>query len=372
VRVSDWEIDEDLVETRVYFEPPAEALPSAAFRLARPSPAPLDVTLPRRKVAATPSAPSPKAVRPEPVYVAPVYVAPPAAIVGPAAIVVPRAPVAPRAVIYTPTEPVDFARHIAARGTRPQPRVVRARSRWTLVLLYATCILGSAAIAWMVTALHGATATAAAPKATPTVSPIDVPHDTVVHAPPAAVQPTGPAVTASAPSAPASAAQNAPTVAATALPETTAAPVAIAATPIATPIATPSPTPTPHPTQIQTPIATPTPHPTPTRATIATAHPTPMRAPATRHLKAAEVVVAKTDHPVATVATGTLDISSKPPCTITIDDRATGMTTPRRDVELPIGKHQVTLTNADEGIQLTMDVVITTGHTTKLIRDFMQ
>lgn len=353
VRGSDWEIDEDLVETRVYFEPPADALPSAAFRLARPSPAPLDVTVPRPRVERSES------VYVDPVDVPPIYVAPPQRIVAPprfvapatrvplatphVPIAVPRAPiVAPKTIDYTPTEPVDFARHIAARGTRRQTPATPGRSRWTLALLYGACIVGSALIAWAVTAVHAATDTAprSTPAPVPTVSSIAVPapHDAVVRAPT-----TKPMAVVAAQTAPVE-----PTVAAT-VPVVPVAPVA-PVTPPAAPQAAPQPTVVPHGT--------------PTRA---------VAAPHALHRPVAVAAVAKAPAPApVAVETGTLDISSKPPCTITIDDKATGMMTPRRDVELPIGKHQVTLTNADEGIQLTTDVVITSGHTTKLIRDFMQ
>jgi hypothetical protein len=70
------------------------------------------------------------------------------------------------------------------------------------------------------------------------------------------------------------------------------------------------------------------------------------------------------------VAHGTLDITSKPPCAIAIDGEATGLMTPRRALELPIGTHEITLTNSDEGIQLTTEVVISADHATQLIQDF--
>src|SRR6185312_9352977 len=51
------------------------------------------------------------------------------------------------------------------------------------------------------------------------------------------------------------------------------------------------------------------------------------------------------------VATGMLRISSKPPCAIAIDGKPSGKTTPQAALALPVGSHQVTLTNEEQGIQ---------------------
>ena len=53
-----------------------------------------------------------------------------------------------------------------------------------------------------------------------------------------------------------------------------------------------------------------------------------------------------------------------------LDGKDTGLTTPQRALKLPIGAHQVTLTNAEQGIQLTTEVEISADHPTQLIQDF--
>ena len=73
---------------------------------------------------------------------------------------------------------------------------------------------------------------------------------------------------------------------------------------------------------------------------------------------------------VTTAASGTLRVSAKPPCAIAVDDKPTGLTTPQATITLTAGHHEVTLTNAEQGIQLTADVEITADHTTPLIEDF--
>jgi hypothetical protein len=68
---------------------------------------------------------------------------------------------------------------------------------------------------------------------------------------------------------------------------------------------------------------------------------------------------------------GTLMISSKPPCDIFIDGKATGLTTPQRSISLPVGTHKITLVNTAEGIKKTLPVQITADKPTKLIQDLM-
>jgi hypothetical protein len=74
--------------------------------------------------------------------------------------------------------------------------------------------------------------------------------------------------------------------------------------------------------------------------------------------------------PVVAAAPGTLQISSKPPCSIVIDGKATGLTTPQRSISLTPGSHDITLINAAEGIHLSAEVDVTSEHTTQLVRDF--
>ena len=86
-------------------------------------------------------------------------------------------------------------------------------------------------------------------------------------------------------------------------------------------------------------------------------------------IEKAEKAVAKTD---AKTGEGTLMVSSKPPCEIYIDGKATGLTTPQRSIALPAGAHKVTLVNAAEKITKTVPVTITADQSTKLIQDLMK
>jgi hypothetical protein len=68
---------------------------------------------------------------------------------------------------------------------------------------------------------------------------------------------------------------------------------------------------------------------------------------------------------------GTLMVSSKPPCEIYIDGKATGLTTPQKSIALSAGSHKVTFINAAENIKKTVSVSITADKPTKLIQDLM-
>lgn len=68
--------------------------------------------------------------------------------------------------------------------------------------------------------------------------------------------------------------------------------------------------------------------------------------------------------------TGTLMVGSKPPCDIRIDGKATGLTTPQRDIELSPGLHVVRLHNTELGIDETFRVRIEAGKTTRAIQDY--
>jgi hypothetical protein len=68
---------------------------------------------------------------------------------------------------------------------------------------------------------------------------------------------------------------------------------------------------------------------------------------------------------------GTLMVSSKPPCEIFIDGNDSGKKTPQRAMSLPAGVHKVTFSNTDENITKTVSVKITADQTTKLIQDLM-
>lgn len=84
----------------------------------------------------------------------------------------------------------------------------------------------------------------------------------------------------------------------------------------------------------------------------------------------AEKKVAK-DDAAASGDGGTLMVSSKPPCEILIDGKATGLTTPQRSVPLSAGVHKVTFVNESEGIKKTVAVSIKPGQSTKLLQDLM-
>ena len=68
---------------------------------------------------------------------------------------------------------------------------------------------------------------------------------------------------------------------------------------------------------------------------------------------------------------GTLMVSSKPPCEIYIDGKATGLTTPQRSIPLAAGAHKITFVNATDNIKKTVSVKITADQSTKLIQDLM-
>jgi hypothetical protein len=67
---------------------------------------------------------------------------------------------------------------------------------------------------------------------------------------------------------------------------------------------------------------------------------------------------------------GVLMIASKPPCQITIDGKATGLTTPQRSIDLAAGAHKITLVNTDANIKKTIVVKITAGKPTKVMQDY--
>jgi hypothetical protein len=72
------------------------------------------------------------------------------------------------------------------------------------------------------------------------------------------------------------------------------------------------------------------------------------------------------------VGQGTLMISSKPPCEIVIDGRATGLTTPQRSIALSAGNHRITLLNSEKSIHKVVSVQIIANTTAKIIEDLMQ
>ncbi|HEY1547214.1 MAG TPA: hypothetical protein VGG28_05315, partial [Kofleriaceae bacterium] len=88
------------------------------------------------------------------------------------------------------------------------------------------------------------------------------------------------------------------------------------------------------------------------------------------HVAAAPAIVTPTWSSPAP-AKGSLRIAAKPPCSIAIDGKPTGMVTPQAAIQLAPGHHSVTLTNAEQGISLTKDVTIDVDHPTSLIQNFL-
>jgi hypothetical protein len=68
---------------------------------------------------------------------------------------------------------------------------------------------------------------------------------------------------------------------------------------------------------------------------------------------------------------GVLMISSKPPCEIYVDGKATGLMTPQRSIPLAAGKHKITLVSPDKTIKKTVAVDIVADKPTKVIQDLM-
>jgi hypothetical protein len=68
--------------------------------------------------------------------------------------------------------------------------------------------------------------------------------------------------------------------------------------------------------------------------------------------------------------TGKLTIGAKPPCSVIVDGRDTGRTTPVRDLEVKSGPVQVTLVNSEFGIRETFTVNVKPGETSKVIKDY--
>ena len=67
---------------------------------------------------------------------------------------------------------------------------------------------------------------------------------------------------------------------------------------------------------------------------------------------------------------GVLVLGSKPPCDIAIDGSTTGLHTPQKEIKLPVGRHRITLTNGEFGINETFTVDIKADVPEKLIKDY--
>jgi hypothetical protein len=69
-------------------------------------------------------------------------------------------------------------------------------------------------------------------------------------------------------------------------------------------------------------------------------------------------------------AQGVLVLGSKPPCDIAIDGAPTGLHTPQKEIKLAVGRHRVTLTNGEFGINESFTVDIKPDAPEKLIKDY--
>ncbi len=74
--------------------------------------------------------------------------------------------------------------------------------------------------------------------------------------------------------------------------------------------------------------------------------------------------------PASQAGSGIVMISSKPPCEIVIDGKATGLMTPQRNLTMTAGPHTVTLLNKPNGIKKVLSVQVTAGKSTKLVQDY--
>jgi serine/threonine-protein kinase len=67
---------------------------------------------------------------------------------------------------------------------------------------------------------------------------------------------------------------------------------------------------------------------------------------------------------------GELDMTSKPPCSISIDGKATGRYTPVADLSVEPGIHRVTLRNGQYGIEDSVSVQILPGQKARIVKDY--
>jgi hypothetical protein len=79
------------------------------------------------------------------------------------------------------------------------------------------------------------------------------------------------------------------------------------------------------------------------------------------------------DRPAAAPASddeGVLVLGSKPPCEILVDGSSTGLRTPQTGIKLPVGRHRITLVNAEFSIRETFTVDIKADAPEKMIKDY--
>jgi hypothetical protein len=126
--------------------------------------------------------------------------------------------------------------------------------------------------------------------------------------------------------------------------------------------------PAPAPAHTQRAATAPTPKAAPmTTAPVATKPAKPQPAPKQQVARNAALTAAPA--PTAEV-TGTLMISSKPPCEIVVDGKPTHLTTPQAALPLSPGAHAITLINSAQSIKKSIAVHIEAKRATKLVQDF--
>lgn len=95
---------------------------------------------------------------------------------------------------------------------------------------------------------------------------------------------------------------------------------------------------------------------------------------ATKSTTTGQAVVAKeiaaVFGPASEVGTGIVMISSKPPCEIVVDGKATGLMTPQRNLTMTAGRHTITLLNKPNGIKKNLSIQVSAGKSTKLVQDY--
>ena len=73
----------------------------------------------------------------------------------------------------------------------------------------------------------------------------------------------------------------------------------------------------------------------------------------------------------ASTGMGMLMVSSKPPCSIVVDGKETGLSTPQKAMPLSAGAHKITFVNATENINKTVEISITADKSTRLIQNLL-
>jgi tRNA A-37 threonylcarbamoyl transferase component Bud32 len=68
---------------------------------------------------------------------------------------------------------------------------------------------------------------------------------------------------------------------------------------------------------------------------------------------------------------GALDLSTKPPCNVSIDGKPTGRRTPIVALSMSAGTHRVTFENAQLGITKTVDVRVVSGQLVRVVENYL-